>query len=542
MPVEQNDAMVDEKARSAHPSGHDAAGAGHPRFGRARAAAGFPLYVAAPAAAGRPVEPDADAHGTHARAARPGPTGWRGRAIALVALGAGAGVVVLELVSDHQDAKAVWAVFGPAVGWSFVGTGLYAWRRRPESRTGALMVLLGFAWFLFTLDAANSPLVYTFALVTGALWGGVFLHLGLGFPTGRLPSRVDRALAIAGYVIFPLAFVPALLFAGPHELGCAACRANLLLVRRDAGLADAATGLGALLYLALFAIVLVRAARRWRATGPLERLQLTPVYTCALLTFLLVTVARAGAGEAAWWAAFVSAGVMPFAFLGGLLRSHVSHLDAELRERMEELRASRARLVEAGDAERRRLERDLHDGAQARLVALALLLGGARARAGADRELADLLDRAVEELQTSLGELRELARGIHPAVLTDRGLEPALRALAARAPVPVSVQAPGERLPGPIESAAYFVVSEALTNVAKYARASRATVTVRRANAGLTVEVADDGVGGADAGAGSGLRGLADRVAALDGTLTVHSPAGRGTRLRAVIPCAARAA
>ncbi|MGZ4279798.1 MAG: histidine kinase, partial [Solirubrobacteraceae bacterium] len=302
-------------------------------------------------------------------------------AIVLAALACGGIVIALELASEHQDAKAVWAIFGPAVGWSFVGTGLYAWRRRPESRIGALMILLGFAWFLFTLDAANSRAVYTFALVTGGLWGAIFLHLGLSFPTGRLTHGLDRRLAIAGYFVFPLAFVPALLFSGPHELGCDDCPTNLLLVRRDADVAAVLTGLGALCYLVLFALVLAWAIRRWRATPPIDRLQLTPVYTFALLTFLLVTVARAGAGDAAWWPAFISTFLMPFAFLGGLLRTHLSLLDAELRRRLEELRASRARIVQAGDAERRRLERDLHDGAQSRLVALKLLLSSARARA-----------------------------------------------------------------------------------------------------------------------------------------------------------------
>jgi signal transduction histidine kinase len=279
--------------------------------------------------------------------------------------------------------------------------------------------------------------------------------------------------------------------------------------------------------------------RRWRATGPFERLQLTPVYVFSLLTFLLVTIARASGDRAWFWAAYVATALMPIAFLGGLLRSHVSHLDAELRARLEELQASRARLVQAGDAARRKLERDLHDGAQARLVGLALLLRTARARAAADPDLAALLDRAQDELQTGLAELRELARGIHPAVLTDRGLRPALDALAARAPVPVTVESDvEERLPDPVESAAYFVVSEALANVGKYARASHATVSVRRQDGRVTVEVADDGVGGADAARGSGLRGLADRVAALDGSLAVHSPRGRGTRLRAEIPLA----
>jgi signal transduction histidine kinase len=459
------------------------------------------------------------------------------RAIVLLGLLAGAGVVAIVLASDHKDPKAVWAIFGPAVGWSFIGTGLYAWRRRPESRTGALMILLGFAWFLYTLDAANSALVYTLALITGPLWGGVFLHLGLGFPSGRLRDRLDRGLVVAGYLIFPLAFVPALLFAAPHDLGCDDCPENLLLVRPDADLAAVLLGLGAALYAALFVVVLARAIGRWRATGPFERLQLTPVYVCSLLTFALVTAARVGAGQAAWWAAFVATLLTPFAFLGGLLRTHLAQLDAELRASLMELRASRSRLLEAGDAERRRLERDLHDGAQSRLVALAMLLRSAHRRA--DGELAEMLDRAQEELQTSLAELRELARGIHPAVLSERGLEPALQALASRAPVPVTVQAEAERLPEPVETAAYFVVSEALTNVAKYAQATRATVVVRRFNGRVTVEVSDDGVGGADAARGSGLRGLADRVAALDGTLSLDSPAGHGTRVHAELPVGA---
>ena len=250
----------------------------------------------------------------------------------------------------------------------------------------------------------------------------------MSFPTGRLTDPTARRLAIAGYFVFPLAFVPALFFAGPHDLGCDDCPTNLLLVRRDHDLATVLTGLGALCYLVLFGIVLAWAIRRWRATPPLERLQLTPVYTFSLLTFLLVTVARAGVGNAAWWAAFIATGLMPFAFLAGLLRTHLSLLDAELRASLEELRASRARIVEAGDAERRRLERDLHDGAQSRLVALKLLLSSARLRArGGGGDLDAMIGEAIDELDTSLSELRELARGIHPAVLTDRGLEPALR-------------------------------------------------------------------------------------------------------------------
>jgi signal transduction histidine kinase len=449
------------------------------------------------------------------------------RAIAVAAVLAGIGVALVVLASDHQEAKAAFAIFGPAVGWGFIATGLWAWRREPQNKTGRLLIALGFAWLLSTLEAANQPLPYTIGLTIGGLWGSFFLHLGMTFPSGEIDTRLDRAIVIAGYIIFPLAFVPGLLFAGPQDLDCAECPTNVLLIRHDEELASVLLALGPVLYGTLFLIVVVRAVQRWREADPFLRLQRTPVYLTALLTFLLVTVARAGAGDTAWWAAFIAAWLTPFAFLGGLMRSRISEL-------VEELRASRARIVEAGDAERRRLERDLHDGAQSRLVALALLLRSARRRA--DGELAELLDQAQEELHTSLEELRELARGIHPAVLTDRGLEPALEALTTRAPLPVTLEVESERLPGPVESAAYFVVSEALTNVAKYAQATQATVAVRRANGRVMVEVTDDGVGGADAAEGSGLRGLADRLAALDGTLALDSPAGHGTRLHAQIP------
>jgi signal transduction histidine kinase len=213
-------------------------------------------------------------------------------------------------------------------------------------------------------------------------------------------------------------------------------------------------------------------------------------------------------------------------------------LQAQLRARVEELRRSRARIVEAGTAERRRLERNLHDGAQQRLVALSLTLRLAQGRLRKDPDGAEqLLSGAQDELGRALEELRELARGIHPAVLSDRGLKAALEALAGRSPVPVELErTPPERLPPPVEAAAYFVVAEALTNVVKYAHASQARVSVSRGNGHAVVEVADDGVGGADPGRGSGLRGLADRISALDGTLVLTSPEGAGTLLRAEIP------
>jgi signal transduction histidine kinase len=207
-------------------------------------------------------------------------------------------------------------------------------------------------------------------------------------------------------------------------------------------------------------------------------------------------------------------------------------------EAREQLAASRARIVEAGDAERRRLERNLHDGAQQRLVSLSLSLRLAQAKIAADPPAAnELLAGASAELALALEELRELARGIHPAVLSERGLAPALASLADRAPFPVDLECmPDERLPASAEAAAFYVVSEALANVAKYAEASSVRVSVERLNGRAVVEVVDDGKGGADPTQGSGLRGLVDRVEALDGRLAVESPVGAGTRVRAEIP------
>jgi signal transduction histidine kinase len=213
-------------------------------------------------------------------------------------------------------------------------------------------------------------------------------------------------------------------------------------------------------------------------------------------------------------------------------------LEAELRAKVEEVRASRSRLVEVGWRQRRRLERDLHDGAQQRLVSLALTLRMAQDRLGPDGgDAALLLARSREELELALSELRELARGIHPAVLADRGLNAAVAMLADRAPLPVEVRdVPAERLPEHIELTAYFVISEALTNITKYAAASQAWVSVTHANGRLLLEVGDDGIGGADVARGTGLRGLADRLDAIEGRLYIESEPGGGTTVRATMP------
>jgi signal transduction histidine kinase len=208
-------------------------------------------------------------------------------------------------------------------------------------------------------------------------------------------------------------------------------------------------------------------------------------------------------------------------------------LAAQVRAQLEEVRASRSRIVEAADAERRRIERDLHDGAQQRLVTLAMRLD--LAKLGAD-DAAAILDSTRSELLEAVSEVRQIARGLHPTILTEAGLAAAVEALAERTPFLVLSQVTPERFPPEIEVAAYFVIAEGLTNVAKYAMATEARVDVLEADGQLVVKVTDNGRGGADPAHGSGLRGLADRLAAIGGELKVSSETGRGTTLSATLP------
>jgi signal transduction histidine kinase len=231
------------------------------------------------------------------------------------------------------------------------------------------------------------------------------------------------------------------------------------------------------------------------------------------------------------------------AAVGAAVRLAVDNerLAAEVRSQLAEVQASRTRIVEASDAERRRVERNLHDGAQQRLVALSLALRRAKSQLPADAgpELTSTLDAAADQLKAALAELRELAKGIHPAILTEAGLGPALRSLARESPTPVTARLDvPDDVPGPVAAAAYYVAAEALTNIAKYANAGQVELIAGTGPDGLRIEIADDGGGGADPAAGSGLRGLADRVAALGGRLEILSPAGGGTRIVATIPLA----
>jgi signal transduction histidine kinase len=578
-----------------------------------------------------------------------------GRAlIALAVLGflMGLGALAVILTSHHMSERGTWAVIGALLGWSFIGTGLYAWWRRPDNRSGALMCLVGFLWFLAPLNFSDNDAIFAVGLFTNSIPIAALAHLILAFPSGRLESRYHQVLVGTGYFLAIFLQIPALVFFDTaHSSDCKGCPANPFLISANDGLQSTFSGL--LNFCAVVLIALITrelVVRVSRARGS-ERTLYGPVIhaggaTLVAFALLFGSALIGGSGaEVLQILAFATFLTVPYAFLAGLIRGRLSRagavaelvealgraddqrqslrdsisdalgdssltlaywipeqrayvdaegrrvtlpepgsgriatpiergaeplalilhdeslaeehdlvravggaaaltlenerLDAELRARIEELRASRARIVQATDDERRRLERDLHDGAQQRLVALALNLKLAHGSFDKDPGGArELIDDAIQELTEATAELRELARGIHPAILTERGLDAAVSTLAGRATVPVEVRAvPEERLAAPIESTAYFVVAEALTNVARYSQASYAEIEVNRSNGTLVVEVRDDGVGGADPKRGSGLRGLADRVAAVDGHLVVTSEPGAGTTVHAEIPC-----
>jgi len=581
--------------------------------------------------------------------------GLRRALIALVVLGAlfAGASVALVLTSSFEGQKVVAAILVPLIGLAFVGTGTYAWWRRPLNRFGMLMTAVGFAWFLSALNESDNALAFTIGNFVGPLYLVLVVQMVLSFPSGRLDSAAERAIVTVAYVDAFVLTLPVFLLDGDLHAPSGAPD-NAFVIVHARGVADALNVVTSLIGFGVAAATAVVLLRKRRAATPPQRRAQAPMLWTGLTAIVSLGFVFAGhtvglTDEAIGLfglVGFVAIAILPFAFLAGLLRTRYSQagavgelverlnapdtrtglraalagalgdptlelvywrpsaghyvtraghrvelpaphagravaeverdgkrvgaiihdaalaedptlvraaaaaaaiqlenerLDAELRARVEELQSSRARLVEVTMGERRRLERDLHDGAQQRLVALSIQLSLARRKLADDPETAGrLLDAARTELEQALEELRELARGIHPAILTDRGLGPALQALAERAPVAVDLhQMPEDRLPAAVEAAAYFVVAESLTNVAKYASAEHASVRVGREDGYAVVEVRDDGVGGADPAAGSGLRGMADRLAALDGRLEVHSPPGGGTVIRANIPCAA---
>jgi signal transduction histidine kinase len=489
-------------------------------------------------------------------------TSLRRALIGLAAVGVVLGVVMAVVVatSDHQANPGLEAALTLIVAWSFLGTGLYSWDWRPDNLTGPLMVAVAFTWLLGQLSASDVPGLFVIGVNISGLPFAILIHLLFAFPDGTLKRPFERRCVALGYfltVVYPWLLTP---FVDPAATDdCDRCPANPLLVWDNQDLYRALVAVQSVVAVAVMAALIWHFVRRAReSTDPAERRRDAPVWWAGGVTLLFVIALlmtnfapeEGTYDDYVYYGAGVVLATVPYAFWLGLLRSRLSHaelvaeenvrLDAELQARLVELRESRARIVEAGYAERRRVERDLHDGAQQRLVALALDLRMARAKLDEDPgTAAELLEAATHELAAATEELRELARGLHPPVLTDRGLVAALEALASRSPLPVSVEAEAtERAPPSAEAAAYFVASEALTNVVRHAQAEHAVVRVDRPDGRLCVEIRDNGRGGADPTGGSGLRGLSDRVAALDGSLEVESRPGRGTVVRAVIPVA----
>ena len=475
-----------------------------------------------------------------------------------------------------------------AAGFALVFLGLVAWSQRPRSGVGSILAAAGFAWFLGTF--------WGWALY---LHRGPLAQLIVAYPSGKRSSRPERSAVAAVYAyaaVYPvaandyatIAFALGLVALSARQYSVAAgplrrARMSSLAAAAALGLvlavgaADRLTGIGTgLALLAAYDVVVGLIA-----VGLFADL-LWGRWSQATVTGLVVDLGQPAAAdtlrdrlaralgdpslEVGYWlpeqGQYVHASGRPIELpsagaervvtpidqgghhiavlvhdaavlddpglvsaVASATRLAVSNarLQAGVRERVAEVEASRRRIVEAADEQRRRLELELRQGAQRRLARVAELVGDV------DPELGLQLDGARAEL-------REFARGIHPATLTEGGLAVALRELAERSPLPVEIAAPSERFPAPVEAAAYFVCSEALTNVAKYGNASRVRVRVAREDGQLIVEVVDDGVGGADPSAGSGLRGLADRVEALGGRLSVESPQGSGTRLLAELP------
>lgn len=514
--------------------------------------------------------------------------------------------------------------------WSFIGSGLVARMRRPENRTGPLMMLVGVTFLAGLLDGAEASVLHTLGAWIRPLHLAVFVYLLLAFPTGRLQGHVARAVVIATFVDLAILYHAPLVI-GQDGLGGA--------------LEDASYAIGAVAFLAAGAVLVGRwsaGTRAWRRTvGPL--LWPGALTLAALSYFNVSSYLSQSVGLVPTWAFRIAFAAMPFAFLAVLLRLRLARasvaelvveldethatgalrdalaralgdptltvaywlpdeqryvdldgrpvrlpgageslmttvvehdgvriaalvhdaalgedpglvravsaaaalaldnerLQAELRAHLDELKASRARIVMAADLERRRIQRNLHDGTQQRLTSIAMAIALAESKLSSDPKTAMAnLRQAKKVLAAALTELRDLSQGIHPAFLTERGLGPALEDLAYTAPLPVTVVADlNGRLPEQVEAGAYYVVAEGLANVAKHAQATTAEVNLVRQGGRLIVRVRDDGIGGANPNRGTGLRGLADRVQALGGSLQVESNAGNGTELRVTIPC-----
>jgi len=549
---------------------------------------------------------------------------------------------VLAALNDelYQPALRVLLVWWITLPYIFAG--MVAWRRRPDSAFGPLMILAGFITQMSMLQWTSLPLPNTIGQLCDLLVAAVWLHIFLAYPTGRLAGGAERVVVVVGDVA-ALGLQVVILALGGFDDN------HLLSVVKRPHAAEAVENVQLLVLSALALIGVGLLWGRWRSLPRWQRRRPTQIViecfglSLVMLAALLVAGAFQLPGfEVIRLVTFAVAGLAPLAFLAGLLDARLAkagvgellvqlrtdptpdlqallaqalrdptlyliywlpqygswadqdgnptslprsdngrrvtfvkqngeqiaaliydaglgdepelveavsaaagialengRLEAELRARLQELQGSRSRVVEAQQNERRRLERNLHDGAQQRLVALALELGLLAEKANNDPATQERLKRARGEVAESLDELRDIARGLHPAVVSGHGLAIALESLAAVTPLEVHLKTDGlPRLPEQLEVAAYYVVSESLTNAAKHAQADTVTVEVGVTTGTLIVEIVDDGIGGADSERGTGLRGLADRIEALNGHLRVWSSVGKGTRVRAEIPCA----
>ena len=550
--------------------------------------------------------------------------------LGLAAVAIGGGETALLLAETRQAFSAAELVLSLLAGWSYIGSGLVAWARRPENRTGPLMVLVGLTFLAGLLNAADQATVHALGAWIRPLHLAVFTHVLLALPSGQLETRLARVLVGTAYIDLGILYHAPLVL-GEDGVGRTLSRVSFAL--------------GAVVFLAASALLV----QRWRAGSNAWRRAVSPLLWMGALSLALLALFNADTflfrpvGAAPMWAFRVTFVAIPFAFLAVLLRSRLARasvaelvleleearppgalrdamaralgdpsltvaywlpdeqhyvdlegkpvglpesgqrtmatvveregrrvaaivhdralnddpgllraagaaaalaldnerLRAELLARFDELKASRARIVEAADQERKRIERNLHDSTQQRLTSIALALGMAESKFASDPAAAAASVRqAKEALENALAELRDLSHGIHPSVLTTRGLGPALEDLAYAATLPVRVTAElNGRLPERVEAGAYYAVAEGLANITKHAYASAVTVVVVREQGRLLLRICDDGIGGADPDRGSGLRGLTDRLQALGGTLRVDSPPGQGTELRAAIPC-----
>jgi signal transduction histidine kinase len=416
----------------------------------------------------------------------------------------GAAVVLAVLPALHVTGRSPWELtLLAAAGLTQVEVGVRMWRARPDSGMGPLMVGSGLIWLLATWDRSGLPALGPGGLLLNICYDPMQLHCALIIPAGRLATRTDRLLAVVGYAYWPATIAAYWLLRGAAPLTAG----DLERLRE---ISYPAIGVGLLIFF----------VARYRRATPVDRHAFAPFWTVTLVqttatTALSMTAYHPDSWTTALYA--VGSGLVPVGAAMSLGRSH------------------RRRLIEAGDAERQRVERNVHDGVQQRLLAAALLLRQANRTPTPDRVL---VARGAAEVETAIAELRALVRGMNPPELVRYGLSGAVAALADRAGVPMTVddRLAGAALPEQVAVTAYFVVVEAVANIGKYAHAHAATATLARTGDRLVVTVCDDGAGGAGAQSGGGLAGLRERVESCGGTFDVTSPAGKGTTVRASLP------